>query len=248
MPLLSKNNKSSRHPPPPDVIILCGGLGTRLRPLVSDRPKALADIGGRAFIDLLIEWIRKQGFSRIILSLGYQGEMIRTHMEKGGIPVIFSEENEPLGTGGALKNAWPLVHAPECIVMNGDTFCDIDLKDFIRFHRSHAATMSMVVTTSLRQDGGGMILSDENQIIHFKEKWSAGTKYLNAGIYAFGYNSVSFMPPQPVFSLEYDFFPTLIGKYSCFGYVTKEEAFDIGTPERYHSAIHHFRSDQTLKL
>lgn len=236
-----KRNKAPRPSVVPDVIVLCGGLGTRLRPVVSDRPKVLADINGTVFIDLLLKRLSTQGFRRIILSIGYRGKMIKTHMKKSGTRVIFSEESEPLGTGGAVKNAWPLLSTDQCFVMNGDTLCAIDLQDFFRFHTSHETPMSMVVTPSLRSDGGGIVLNDNRQIVRFQEKESGKASYLSAGIYAFRHDTVSLMPAQSIFSLEYDFFPSLVERFPCFGYVTSKEAIDIGTKERYHKAIKDLR-------
>lgn len=237
MPLHQKSNKPSHSVSVPDAIILCGGLGTRLRPVVSDRPKVLADINGTAFIDILLSQLKTFGFSRIILSIGYQGALVKAHMEKSEASVLFSEESEPLGTGGAVKKAWPLVRTDTCVVMNGDTFCNVDLRDFTHFHELRKTPLSMVVTKSFRSDGGGIVLTDAHRITEFREKESGKGTYLNAGVYALRKDCISFMPAQSAFSLEHDFFPSLIAKEPCFGYVTEEEAIDIGTPERYHGAI-----------
>ncbi len=239
-----------------DVVILCGGQGTRLRPVISDRPKVLATVGGRPFLSLLLERVRAQGFERIILCIGYKGGMVRKVLKSEVPPLIFSEENEPLGTGGALKKALPLVQTPDFIVMNGDTFCPVSLHELVNFHRARRALLSLVLNRSARSDGGSIMLDADRRITHFKEKESiAGTPprqsgatdlrggkgCLSAGVYMMKKEVERFMPKRPMFSLEYDFFPKIIRSVPCFGFVTSEDAIDIGTPERYHEATRRFR-------
>lgn len=237
----SPHNEGVNKEKMPSILILCGGLGTRLQSVIPDRPKILAPIGDRTFLDVLLEWVRRQGFFHIIFCVGYRAVDIRNHLTKATFPIIFSEENEPLGTGGAIKKALPLAEGDDCIIMNGDTLCDIDLKDFVRFHRSHNAPMSMVLSPSSRTDGGGVALESGGRIVSFEEKaGKTETRYLSAGVYIFGKQIASTMPSQGMFSLELDFFPSLIKRFPCFGYVTAQEAIDIGTPERYYKALRDF--------
>ena len=103
-----------------DIVILAGGLGTRLRPAVSGRPKVLAEIGGRPFIDILIENLLRVGMQRIIISVGYLKDHIKDYYAEQGI--LFAEEESALGTGGGLKNAVSLIRSDQCLVMNGDSW------------------------------------------------------------------------------------------------------------------------------
>lgn len=216
-----------------DVIILCGGLGKRLRSVVSDRPKVLAEIGEKTFLDVVIENLQSQGLKNIILSVGYLKEQIKAHFyNKSSIDIRFSEEDEPLGTGGALKKAGPLIRSDPFIVMNGDSICGINFRDFFKFHMDKKALLSMVLVRSdSTRDFGTVIMNGSNRITGFKEKVSNSSESLvNAGIYLMRKDIFSYMPGRNCFSLEYDVFPNVVNGY---GYLTEGKLIDIGTPERY---------------
>jgi NDP-sugar pyrophosphorylase family protein len=222
-----------------DVVILCGGLGTRLRPVVSDRPKVLAQIGERTFLDILIDNLTKQGFKNIILCVGYLKEQIKNHFDRDkDYSIMFSEEMEPLGTGGALKKARSFLKSDSFMVMNGDSICKIDFRKFYDFHVNKKGLLSMVlVRTKAAQDFGSVILDDSQRITSFMEKVVSKDECLiNAGIYLMQKDVFSYMPDENRFSLEYDFFPKLI-EDKCFGFTINSELIDIGTPERYEKAI-----------
>ena len=222
-----------------DVIILCGGLGKRLRSAVSDRPKVLAEIEDKTFLDVLIDELLKHGFKNIILCVGYLKEQIIEHFNYEKYHnILFSEENTPLGTGGALKNAMSLIKSDTFMVMNGDSICNVDFKDFFDHHIDKKAVLSMVLTRSSdSQDYGNVALDDSRNIISFKEKVdNKGECLINAGVYMMQMEIFSYMPDENNFSLEYDIFPKLITN-KCYGYIIENELLDIGTPERYKKAI-----------
>ncbi len=222
-----------------DVVILCGGLGTRLRPIIFDRPKVLAKIGERTFLDILINDLTLYGFKNITLCVGYLKEHIKNFFDHDKeYNITFSEEDEPLGTGGALKKAKPLIKSSPFMVMNGDSICNINFCDFYDFHVNKKATLSMaLVRTKAAQDFGSVILDDSQRIMSFKEKVASRDECLiNAGIYLMQKDIFSLMPDKNSFSLEYDLFPKLI-EDRCFGFIVNSELIDIGTPERYENAI-----------
>lgn len=223
-----------------DVVILCGGLGNRLRSVVSDMPKVLAKIGEKTFLDILINNITTQGFKNIILCVGYLKEQIENFFNYDkDYNIIFSEEDEPLGTGGALKNAKPLIKSNPFLVVNGDSICKINYKDFYDFHINKKAILSMaLVQTKTSHDFGSVVLDGSQKIISFEEKVDKrGECLINAGIYLMQKDIFSYMPDKNHLSLEYDIFPKLIeGK--CYGFIIESEMIDIGTPERYEKAIH----------
>lgn len=223
-----------------DVIILCGGLGKRLRPAVPDRPKALAQIKDKPFLDILIENLREGGFNNILLCIGYLGKQIKEHFNyKKDFNLIFSEEEVPLGTGGAIKNAIPLIKSNTFMVMNGDSIIDLNVKNFIDYHVNKKALISMVLTRSNNTgDYGTVILDKSERILSFDEKIDTVRESLiNAGVYLMQKEVFSYMPEEDNFSLEYDLFPRLV-KEKCYGFITENEVIDIGTPERYNKAIH----------
>lgn len=245
---LSKKNAGRKSVSVPDVVILCGGLGTRLRPLVSDRPKVLADVGGGPFLSLIVRQVRAQGFQRVILCVGYKGGMVKDVFGNEVSPFVFSEEGEPLGTGGAVKKALTLVKTRDFIIMNGDTFCPVSLHELVRFHRARRSVLSLVLHRSARSDGGSIVLGSDCGIVRFQERESAGgSGFLSAGVYVMRKEAKKFMPKTRVFSLEYDLFPKVIKSAPCFGFVIDEEAIDIGTPQRYHEAARRFTRDGVLK-
>jgi D-glycero-alpha-D-manno-heptose 1-phosphate guanylyltransferase len=223
-----------------DVFILCGGEGKRLKKISGRVPKPMACIGRKVFLDILIDYLRGFGFKRIILGIGYQAQFIRKYYKKHKIPgleIIFSEENKPLGTGGAVKKAKRLIKSESFLVLNGDTFSKFNAKKFIRFYQQKQARLLILLRKAKASKDYGSITTDrQSRIISFNEK-SASThgNFVNGGVYLFSKGVFPEMPKQARFSLEYDFFPRMIGK-GFYGY--KESGFfiDIGTPERYLSA------------
>jgi NDP-sugar pyrophosphorylase family protein len=204
---------------------------------VSDWPKVLANINGKAFLDILLAHIRRQGFQRIILSIGYRGAMVKEHFREDAAPPLFSEESQPLGTGGALAQALHLVTSDTVIVLNGDTFCDVSLKALLAFHTQHDALLSIVLSDDVRPDGGGVVINEQLQISHFQEKKDTEVRGLmNAGAYIFRTEVKNYFPPTRVFSLEHEVFPAMVETKRCFGFVVHEKVVDIGTPDRYVAA------------
>jgi len=223
-----------------DAVILCGGKGTRLQPMVSDRPKALATFGDTTFLDILIGFLKRNGFKNFILCVGYMKDQIKDHFKNtDDNAIIFSEENEPLGTGGALKNAIPFVKSETFLVMNGDSICDINFHDFYHFHKNANAILSMaLVRTKETKDFGSVIMNESHEITSFKEKVAISNLCLiNAGIYFMQKDIFSYMPDTSRFSLEHDFFPKMVGE-RCVGFIVHSELIDIGTPDRYEKAAH----------
>lgn len=218
-----------------DAVILCGGQGTRLREVVSDRPKPMAEIAGRPFLDILIGHVSSYGYRRFIMCTGYMSEVIRDHYAGygEGYDMDFSEEDEPLGTGGALKNAEGLIKSSPFLAMNGDSFCPADLAGFYEFHLRKKALASVVVFEAEdAADYGVLSMDDQHRITGFSEKSATGKAYINAGVYLFQRDMLSRIPAGRKHSLEYDLFPELAGG-ELYGYVTKETVMDIGTPTRY---------------
>lgn len=231
-----------------DVLILSGGQGTRLRSVVSDRPKVMAEMGNeRPFIDVLVEDLFRQGVRRITLAIGYLGNQIKEYY-KNDPRITFSEEVEPLGTGGAIKNARPLIQSEHFLVMNGDSVCTFDLRHFYETHRSEDRLISILLTKPTdRTDAGNVLVDDRGRIIDFKEKEGAVAGFINGGIYLMHQRVFDHMPEAAVFSVEKDFFPRVL-EQPCYGYVVESEVMDIGTPERYHKYFNTFNKNMKLHL
>ena len=226
-----------------DVVVLCGGLGTRLNSVVDDRPKSMAEINDRPFLDILVDYVARYGFTRFILCTGFKGDLIRRHYEtkRSGLVFLISEEKIPLGTAGAIKNAESFIESDTFIVLNGDSLCEIDIKDFLSFHIRKRALISIVLTTIKNSMDFGVVRLDRHQkIIGFSEKvMMHGDGLVNTGIYFFDRKILKEIPSGGKRSLEYDIFPKILNK-GVYGYVTEKKFVDIGTPERLEMAKNYF--------
>ena len=230
----SRGMSSPRATP---ALLLVGGLGTRLRSAVPSLPKPLAAVGKKSFLELLIRQLRHQGIRRVILCTGYLADQVEHEFGDGralDLEISYSKELEPLGTAGAVKLAKShLGEASEFLVMNGDSFLEIDLASFIQFHHDRHALVSLAVVRVEDSSRYGTVQVDGNQkVIGFVEKaGSQGPGWVNAGVYVFSTEVLDYIP-QGRSSLEKDVFPRLLGK----GVYAQEHSgmfIDIGTPEDY---------------
>ncbi|HEY0704512.1 MAG TPA: nucleotidyltransferase family protein [Candidatus Acidoferrales bacterium] len=224
-----------------DAIVLCGGAGTRLRSVTGEAPKSLAAIGDRPFLDILVNQLRRHGFERVILAVGYQRDLIRSHFASRShdLSLEYSIESTPLGTGGALRNAADLVKSAAVLIMNGDSYTDADLSSFVAQHRESRADVSVIVVpTDGRVDCGLVAVDPQGRVLGFKEKQSAsGMQYVNAGIYVVDKKILYEMPPNQRISLEEEVFPRLLAQgKNIRSFHHSGLCIDIGTPERYLSA------------
>lgn len=230
-----------------DAVILAGGLGTRMANVMPSTPKILAPIGGRPLLNIFVEQLRAHGVERIILCVGHLRdkvmEYVRTAAETDARfrNVLCSEETEPLGTGGALKNAEPLIRAEYVLVMNGDTIYDTDLSALHRFHEEKGGVVSIAAKLTDRRDAGRIRVSPDARITGFDERSSNMELPMNAGVYLMHRQAFGHMP-QGAFSLEYDFFPKVVQALPCYAFLMEGDALDIGTPERYERAKQTYRS------
>lgn len=214
-----------------DIVVLCGGLGTRLQSVLHDRPKPMVQINGRPFLDLVVDQVVSQGFHRIILCTGHHGSWIAQHFKgRNDIEVVISHEEQSRGTAGALRACRNQVRTPTIVVLNGDSICCVDFSHFLMdHHRRHAAVTVAVVRTDGRNDGGGIAIDAQYRITSFQEK--AEGAYLSAGIYALDASFLERIPDSTPVSLEVDIFPAHVGR-GMFAYISDAPLYDIGTPAR----------------
>jgi NDP-sugar pyrophosphorylase family protein len=217
-------------------MILAGGLGTRLRSVVSDRPKVLAEVLGRPFLAYLLDQLAASGINRVILCIGYLGEqVIATFGENyGEMKIFYSRETQLLGTGGALRLALPLVQSSQVMVLNGDSFCEAALDQFHQFHLEQATPVSMILTQVADTARYGRVeLSPTGRVEKFIEKrQNQGSGWINGGIYLMETELLATIPPTQPVSLEADLFPQWIDR-GLSGYCSQGKFLDIGTPESY---------------
>jgi D-glycero-alpha-D-manno-heptose 1-phosphate guanylyltransferase len=222
------------------ALLLVGGFGTRLRPVLASSPKPLAEVGGRTFLELLICQLRSQGIRRIVMCTGYLGNQIEETFGDGeqfGVTITYSQEMQPMGTGGAVKLASRNVALdPEFIVMNGDSFIEVDIGRLSRFHREHKGLATIAVRYVEDTARYGRVEpGPEGRIVKFLEKSNAGGPGLvNAGVYVFDTAILARIKDGPA-SLEQDVFPAILDS-GVFAYEETGLFIDIGTPEDYAKA------------
>jgi D-glycero-alpha-D-manno-heptose 1-phosphate guanylyltransferase len=219
------------------AVLLVGGLGTRLRISVPSMPKPLAPVGDRPFLELLVRQLQGQGIRHLVMCTGYLADQIEGEFGDGrdlGVTIEYSKETRPLGTAGAVKLAQLYLKGePEFLVMNGDSFLELDLVEFIRFHRTHGGMVTMAVV-SVENAGryGTVLLDSKHQITEFCEKTGSDSPGLiNAGVYVFGRALLEHIPAGPV-SLEKDVFPKILDR-GVYAAVERGIFIDIGTPMDY---------------
>ncbi|MGO9570448.1 MAG: nucleotidyltransferase family protein [Desulfomonilaceae bacterium] len=219
------------------ALILAGGLGKRLRSVVSDRPKPMAMVRGAPFLEILIDSLAAKGVRQFVLLTGHKGEAIADHFGAGyrsGIKITLCHEDSPLGTGGAVKNAEAFVTDPSLLV-NGDTFFDADLKGLLKLHMDSGAevTLSLFKVEDVSRYGS-VVVDRKGMVTGFREKDENVSEpgLINAGLSLLSKRLVSSLP-RGSFSMEREIFPSLVGSGKMFGLLQERPFFDIGTPESY---------------
>ena len=227
------------------AIILAGGFGTRLREVVSDVPKPLAPVRGKPFLDYQLQALAKQGYRKVILSTGHLSEKISAHYgaKFRGMELLYSVETVPLGTGGAIRQAFGKCSEETALVLNGDSFFDIDLRTFSKFHGGALADCSLalrVVPDTSRY--GAIEIDGQNNVIRFSEKSETRSPGLiNAGVYLLGKTKfLGNIPDKENFSIEKDFFMKVAGSIRLKGFPFDAYFIDIGIPSDYERAQHEF--------
>ena len=220
------------------VLILAGGLGTRLRKIVSNRPKPMILIANRPFLEYLILQLKRYSLTDIVLCIGHLGEQIREYFGDGGrwgVQITYSYEKRPLGTGGAIKLAERLIKEDDFLVMNADSFLDVDPNRLIEYHLTREALVTMALVEVEDPGRYGAVEANENgEIKSFVEKGqgeSTRPGLINGGIYVLNREIFKYIPEGRV-SLEKEVFPKLTGK-RFYGMLVKGFFIDIGVPEDY---------------
>jgi NDP-sugar pyrophosphorylase family protein len=216
-----------------DVAVLAGGLGTRLRGAIGSVPKVLARVGGKPFLDLLLERLAAAGATRVVLCLGHGAAAVQAHLRATHHPmeIIAILEPRPLGTAGALANALPQLRSDPVMVLNGDTFLDANLPEFLDDHLRHGSETSMMcvrVTDSSRY--GAVEIDCHDRVTCLREKGAAGLGWINAGAYLFGRALLNEIGGLKTGSLETDIL-TALPAGSVHAVKTEACFLDIGTPE-----------------
>jgi len=219
------------------AVLLVGGLGTRLRSAVASTPKPLAPLGDGTFVELLVRQLRYQGIRHLVLCTGHLAQEIEKKLGDGhawDVTIEHSREPHPMGTAGAVKLAEPLLHeVSDFLVMNGDSFMEIDFRQLIHVHRKSGGIATMAVLRMKNEMRYGTVqVTAEGRVSGFTEKMDGDpTGFVNAGIYVFNRRIFEHVPEGPV-SLERDVFPKLLD-HGVYASEQHGVFIDIGTPEDY---------------
>lgn len=220
-----------------EAVVLAGGLGTRLRHVVSDVPKVLAPVGKKPFLDIILTDLERKGFKHIVLAVGYLKEQIIRHIENSGfdMQIDFSAEEEPLGTGGAIKRACGLCASKNVFVVNGDTFFDVALSDIIMFSLAHNADITVAAKKMIDFDRYGTLSIDGDFITGMREKMPCAVGYINGGIYCLRRDFILSVPHEK-FSFERDVLEKSYAHGRVCAFISDGYFIDIGVPEDYERA------------
>jgi NDP-sugar pyrophosphorylase family protein len=232
----------------PAAVILAGGLGTRLRPAVADRPKALADILGRPFLAWQLDGLARQGIKRVAVCVHYLSAMIEERFPEGllrnGILLTYSREEQLLGTAGALRLALNAVPGEDpLLVLNGDTFCPFNLRAFLHAHQSNRAAITLLAAHVPDTSRYGAVEIDESMRVkafHEKRPASNTPGWISAGTYLISRCILEALPANRAYSIENDLFPHMIDD-NMYAHRGETNFIDIGTPEGYSASEQYIR-------
>jgi NDP-sugar pyrophosphorylase family protein len=221
------------------AMILAGGMGTRLRAAVADRPKVMALVLGRPFITFLLDRLAGAGIRNVVLCTGYRADHVKQELGNtyGPIRLVYSTEPAPLGTGGALALGATLCDSEHVLALNGDSYCSADLEHLWQRHldRPARATIQLAHMPDTSRYGQVRVESDGHVAAFEEKRPNGGAGWINAGIYCLSRNVLERIAPATNVSIERDVFPSLIG-HGLYAADGEAPLLDIGTPESYAQA------------
>jgi D-glycero-alpha-D-manno-heptose 1-phosphate guanylyltransferase len=225
-----------------DAIILAGGIGTRLKAVVPDLPKPMAPIGDRPFLEILLAFLDRNQFNRVVLSLGYKANLIVDYFGShfGDMDLIYEIEHTALGTGGALQTSMAHCISDHVFIFNGDTYLDLEVQKAEEQWQTYRLPMVIAREVSDTTRYGRLVTAGDI-IIDFMEKGIGGPGLINAGCYIFPRTITAEFPLMKSFSLEKDFLAPAVKKISIQFFQSRGKFIDIGIPEDYAKAQHELR-------
>ncbi|OHE06761.1 MAG: hypothetical protein A3K14_03745 [Sulfurimonas sp. RIFCSPLOWO2_12_FULL_36_74] len=219
------------------AIILAGGLGTRVKELTRNKiPKPMLRVNGRPFLEYILDWLLTQGTEEIIFAIGFKGEVITQHFKDNykGIDIRYSyEEDNLLGTGGAIKKALACCDENTIFAVNGDTYFPVDIRDLLAWHRKKHSEITIALKHLYNFDRFGTVeINADTKITRFREKGFTKEGFINGGIYCID-KEILLDYKKDQFSLERDFLEGNIKDLKILGKVYDDAFYDIGTPADY---------------
>jgi len=219
-------------------IVLAGGKGTRLQSVVKDLPKPMAPIGTIPFLVVLMDHLHQKGVNEFILSVGYKKDIIIDYIKSKNFSytISFSEEDEPLGTGGAISKAILNTNSEYILIVNGDTFFDIDLTEFVTQSMKMDFACSLALYRIKEGNRYGEVIKEKSTIVKFTEKKPVIDGLINGGIYLLNKSKFAQKPHQTSFSFETEYLEKYVNEEEFIGFEQKGYFIDIGIPEDYKKA------------
>lgn len=217
-----------------EAVVLAGGFGTRLRQVVPDLPKPMAPIAGRPFLEILLGSLAGKGFGRVVLSLGFMADSIFGHFgsHHAGMELAYVVEDQPLGTGGAVRLAMLQCHEDHVFVFNGDTFLDLEV-DVVEQHWQNHRLPIIVGREVPDAARYGRLLAENGRVTGFTEKGVYGPGLINAGCYVFNQGQLDDLPLNVPFSLEVDYLVNAVSRAPIDVFITAGQFIDIGVPDDF---------------
>lgn len=221
-----------------EAIVLAGGRGTRLQPLVSDVPKPLAPVAGRPFLAWVLDHLAANGIRRVILATGYMSDAIEQAIgrEWHSIAIDYSVESRALGTGGAVRQAATRLHGNNAHVLNGDTFLAYAPATFAEAVVQAGASIGVALARVEDVSRYGAVECNAGKVARFCEKGGSGPGHINAGCYFLTQAALAALPREEAFSLETEVLAPMADTGMVFGYTDTSRFIDIGVPEDYRRA------------
>lgn len=229
------------------AVILTGGQGTKLRPYTYEVPKALIPIKGKPLLEYTIESLKKSQIEEVVLCIRYLGDQIKKYFGDGskyGIKIVYSEENSPLQTGGALLQAKKLLPPEPFLLIHGDILTSLEYQDLIDFHQKEDSVVTVALTTTEKPGPFGQLKLHGTKLVHFYQKTQnqeVKSNLIHCGIYVCNFSLFDMFPKnKKVFRLE-DIIEKLIEQKQVSGFVFEEQWFDVSDQKNYELAIKQFR-------
>ncbi len=220
------------------AILLAGGLGTRLRSVVADRPKVMAEVAGKPFLEHLLLRLSAQGVERAVLAVGYLREQIMSHFggRFAGMEIVYSVEETPLGTGGAIRQALAQAGDAPSFVLNADTWLEFDMRAMLDAQRAGQAPLAMAVRRVDEVGRFGSLDVHDGHVVGFFEKGRQGPGQINAGVYLLQADAFRGLDLPARFSFEADYLMPHVARLRPLAFPVSGDFIDIGLPEDYRRA------------
>ena len=220
-----------------EAIILAGGFGTRLQHVVADVPKPMAPIGKKPFLGYILDNLIEHGIDKVVLAVGYKKNEIIDYFAASyrNVEILYSPEDTPLLTGGAIKKALTLCKEQQVFVINGYTFFEVDLQKMAEFHKQHESMLTIATKKMSCFERYGTVVTREDRVIAFQEKKFVQEGAINGGVYCLNRNVLDGVRDSK-FSFEVDVMEKKVAEIPMFAYPSEGYFIDIGIPEDYYRA------------